>query len=184
MRNQTACFGGWSTERVCARQALSAVRPETHPFPPDTAVARPLFPLRVLLVCACLCAFVCIFVCWKKKKHVGRRSDSVRKKRFLYEHAVVVAMLIIFFKSLFFLIFTIVLPLSLISVVRFKCLFTFYGSFCSIPLPLLLRRGLFTINLLVFLFTEQFLIHTHIHNLVFVCAAAKLLVYLLRISWL
>lgn len=60
----------------------------------------------------------------------------------------------LFFK-LFFYLFTIVLLLSLILVVRFIsiCLL-FYGSFCSIPLLLLLRRGLFTINLLVFLFTE------------------------------
>lgn len=74
----------------------------------------------------------------------------------LHEHAVVVAMLIIFTNSVF-VFFTIVylLPLSLILSSAFHMyLFTFYGSFCSIPRQLLLRRGFVTINLLVFLFTE------------------------------
>lgn len=105
--------------------------------------------------CVRVCARSCAYLCAGKRRNM-LDDEAIPSGRsvFLYEHAVVVAMLIIFFKSLFFLIFTIVLPLSLISVVRFKCLFTIYGSFCSIPLPLLLRRGLFTINLLVFLFTE------------------------------
>lgn len=104
-------------------------------------------PLLYLGVCTC--AFVCIFVCWK----TGKWRRRIPPKKLKSEHAVVVAMLIIYFLNFF--LFTIVLLLSLILVVRFIsiCLL-FYGSFCSIPLLLLLRRGLFTINLLVFLFTE------------------------------
>lgn len=100
------------------------------------------------------CVYVCVrvHICVLENGKKWRRR--IPPKKFKSEHAVVVAMLIIYFFKLFYL-FTIVLPLSLISVVRFICIcLLFYGSFCSIPLLLLLRRGLFTINLLVFLFTE------------------------------
>lgn len=113
-------------------------------------------PLPSLLVCVRVrsCAYICVL-----EKRKWRRQIPPKKVK--PEHAVVVAMLIIYFFKLFFL-FTIVLPSkSNISSAFHMYLFTFYGSFCSIPLLLLLRWGLFTINLLVFLFTEQFLIHTY-----------------------
>lgn len=115
---------------------------------------HPVFPVY-WCACVCLCAFVCIFVCWKKEKNNGVDADSAGRE-VLHEHAVVVAMLIIFtefFVFVYLLLFFI--PLSLILSSAFHMyLFTFYGSFCSIPRQLLLRRGFVTINLLVFLFTE------------------------------
>lgn len=115
---------------------------------PRKMVAR-IYPPSPLSWCVYVCVRVHIFVCWKKRKWRRR----IPPKKVKPEHAVVVAMLIIYFLKLF--LFTIVLPSkSNISSAFHMYLFTFYGSFCSIPLLLLLRWGLFTINLLVFLFTE------------------------------
>lgn len=111
-----------------------------------------------ILVCVRVFVRVRVHICvLEKRKKNGVDADSAGRE-VLHEHAVVVAMLIIFTESLFLFIYyclPIFITLSLILSSAFHMyLFTFYGSFCSIPRQLLLRRGFVTINLLVFLFTE------------------------------
>lgn len=56
---------------------------------------HPIFPVY-WCACVCLCAFVCAYLCaGKQKKKNGVDADSAGRE-VLHEHAVVVAMLIIF----------------------------------------------------------------------------------------
>lgn len=116
---------------------------------------HPIFPVY-WCACVCLCAFVCIFVCRKKKKKWRWRRFR-RKRSFTRacRGGSYANNLYRIFVFVYLLLFTFFIPLSLILSSAFHMyLFTFYGSFCSIPRQLLLRRGFVTINLLVFLFTE------------------------------
>lgn len=117
---------------------------------------HPIFPVY-WCACVCLCAFVCAYLCAGKRKKKWRWRRFRRKRSFTRacRGGSYANNLYRIFVFVYLLLFTFFIPLSLILSSAFHMyLFTFYGSFCSIPRQLLLRRGFVTINLLVFLFTE------------------------------
>lgn len=87
-------FCTWST---CLVRALGTFRrfPDTSRHPRKKMVAQ----TSPLSLGVCTCAFVCIFVCWK----IGKWRRRNPPKKFKSEHAVVVAMLIIYFLNFFFI---------------------------------------------------------------------------------
>lgn len=106
---------------------------------------------------ACVCARSCAYLCAGKKEKKWRWRRFRRKRSFTRacRGGSYANNLYRIFVFVYLLLFTFFIPLSLILSSAFHMyLFTFYGSFCSIPRQLLLRRGFVTINLLVFLFTE------------------------------
>lgn len=126
----------------------------SNPPPSPNVVAS---HLPRILVCVRVFVRVRVHICVLEKEKKWRWRRFRRKRSFTRacRGGSYANNLYRIFVFVYLLLFTFFLPLSLILSSAFHMyLFTFYGSFCSIPRQLLLRRGFVTINLLVFLFTE------------------------------